>query len=204
MSYWFRSYGFAEVLDDLLIGAYPLDADDVGMLRWQKVERILNLCQDEEYRPGEREAAHAALIEEGIEEQRLQLTDFGELPPDRLDAAVGQVSSWLDEGARTYVHCRAGWQRSAAIAAAVIAVRTGSDIGAALDEVRERKPSADPLPHQLEDLRRWWEGRAATGTGPPTRTTKTPDTKTTKTKTPETPNKPPTPRDEQPPRLRFR
>ena len=32
MSRWFRSYGFAAVLDDLLVGAYPLDSGDVGLL----------------------------------------------------------------------------------------------------------------------------------------------------------------------------
>ena len=69
------------------------------------------------------------------------------------------MNAWLDEGARTYLHCRAGWQRSAAVAAGVVAVRTGREIEAALDYVQRRKPSADPLPHQREDLRRWWAGR---------------------------------------------
>ena len=29
VSNWFRSYGFADVFNELLIGAYPLDVDDV-------------------------------------------------------------------------------------------------------------------------------------------------------------------------------
>jgi hypothetical protein len=45
------------------------------------------------------------------------------------------------------------------VAAGVVAARTGMDIDEAVDAVRRRKPSADPLPHQREDLRRWWEGR---------------------------------------------
>ena len=32
VSRWFRSYGFADVFDDLIVGAYPLDRDDVDML----------------------------------------------------------------------------------------------------------------------------------------------------------------------------
>ena len=72
---------------------------------------------------------------------------------------VRAVGGWLDEGQRTYIHCRAGWQRSAAVAAGVVAARTGMDIDEAVDAVRRRKPSADPLPHQREDLRRWWQGR---------------------------------------------
>jgi hypothetical protein len=42
----------------------------------------------------------------------------------------------------------------------VVAIRDGVDIDEALERVQERKPSADPLPHQREDLRRWWEQRA--------------------------------------------
>ena len=169
MSNWFRSYGFADVFDGLLIGAYPLDQDDVAMLEWMRVERILNLVEDSEYRPGEREEAGAALAAAGIEEHRLSLTDYGELPPDALEDAVQQVLTWLDERKRVYVHCRAGWQRSAAVAAGVIAVRDGVDVDAALALVQVRKPRADPLPHQREDLRRWWDAREDAGDRRPSR-----------------------------------
>jgi protein-tyrosine phosphatase len=161
VSAWFRTYGFADVFEGLTIGAYPLDADDVGMLEWVGVERVLNLVEDEEYRPGEREAVEAALASAGIEEHRLNLTDYGRLPADDLESAVQEVNAWLDDGARTYLHCRAGWQRSAAVAAGVVALRGGIDIDEALAYVQARKPSADPLPHQREDLRRWWASRTA-------------------------------------------
>ncbi len=161
MSNWFRTYGFADVYDDLLIGAYPLDAADVAMLGMIGVKRVLNLAEDQEYRRGERPMVVEALASAGIEERRLSLPDFGALPAAVLEAAVKDVSGWLDEGLRTYVHCRAGWQRSAAVAAAVIAVRQGRDVDDALAHVRVRKPSADPLPHQREDLRRWWQERRA-------------------------------------------
>jgi protein-tyrosine phosphatase len=159
VSTWFRTYGFAEVLGDLLVGAYPLDEKDVSTLSVMGVKRILNLVEDGEYRRGERETVERALASAGIEEQRLSLTDFGGLPAPELEAAVQAVNRWLDEGARTYVHCRAGWQRSAAVAAGVIAIRAGIGIDEALAHVHARKPSADPLPHQREDLRRWWQER---------------------------------------------
>lgn len=162
VSKWFRSYGFADILDEFLIGAYPTDAEDVRTLSLMGVRRILNLVEDDEYRPGERVALEQALREAGIEEYRLAMVDYEGIPPDALELAVGTVCSWLDEGARTYLHCRAGWQRSAAVAAGVVAVHDGLDIDRALDVVRMRKPSADPLPHQREDLRRWWEERTAT------------------------------------------
>ena len=163
MSRWFRSYGFAAVLDDLLVGAYPLDRDDVEALADVGIERVLNLTEDDEYRPGDRPAVVRALHAAGIEERRLSLTDYGGLPPDVLEVAVREINGWLDEGVRAYLHCRAGWQRSAAVAAGVVAVRTGREIDEALAYVRQRKPSAHPLPHQREDLHRWWalrgEGR---------------------------------------------
>lgn len=159
MSRWFRAYGFADVLDDLLVGAYPLDQDDVDALSRLGIRRVLNLTEDAEYRPGDRETVEDALAAAGIEERRLSLTDYGGLPPDALEAAAKEINAWLDEGARTYLHCRAGWQRSAAVAAGVVALRTGLDVEDALVYVQERKPSADPLPHQREDLRQWWDGR---------------------------------------------
>jgi protein-tyrosine phosphatase len=170
VSRWFRSYGFAEVFDDLVVGAYPLDEDDVAALARDGIRRVLNLTEDAEYRPGDRRAVEQALSAAGIEERRLRLPDYGGLPPEALDAAAREINAWLDDGARTYLHCRAGWQRSAAVAAGVVALRTGCDIDDALDSVRRRKPSADPLPHQREDVRRWWAARrdgSAPHPGPP-------------------------------------
>ena len=147
--------------DLLLIGAYPLDQTDVRMLSTMGVERVLNLAEDAEYRPGERAAVRRAYDDAGIEEHRVAFTDFGGLTPDGLEAAVREVNTWLDEDHVSYIHCRAGWQRSAAVAAAVVAVREDLDIDEALAWVQRRKPSADPLPHQRDDLHRWWKTRSA-------------------------------------------
>jgi protein-tyrosine phosphatase len=163
VSLWFRSYGFADVHPDLLIGAYPLDADDVGMIAHLGVDRILNLVQDTEYREGDRAVVEAALEQAGIEEQRLDLTDYGGLPSPEIEEAVTRVLEWLRAGHRVYLHCRAGWQRSAAIAAGVVAIREGLGIEDALAVVQARKPSADPLPHQREDLLWWWRERQGSG-----------------------------------------
>lgn len=160
MSSWFRSYGLAAILDDLVIGAYPLDADDVAMLERIGIKRVLNLVEDDEYRDGERDVVGPALEAAGIEERRQSLIDYGGLPAEQLEAAAQEVRSWIDEGVMSYIHCRAGWQRSAAVAAGVVALREGIDIDEALDFVQQRKPSADPLPHQREDLRQWWDERS--------------------------------------------
>ncbi|HEX3834145.1 MAG TPA: dual specificity protein phosphatase family protein [Solirubrobacteraceae bacterium] len=161
MSRWFRSYGFAEVDDRLIAGAYPLDADDVDVLASLSVNRVLNLAQDGEYRPGLHEAVATAYAAAGIGERRLQVPDYGHLSPGLLEAAVTTIVRWLEQPKGTvYVHCRAGWQRSAAVAAGVVAIRDGLDIDDALAAVKRRKPSADPLPHQVLELRAWWSARA--------------------------------------------
>jgi protein-tyrosine phosphatase len=162
MSQWFLSYGFADIGDELLIGAYPLDRYDVEMLKRLGIDRIVNLVEDAEYGPGVRDVVTEALQDAGIAERRLPLTDYSGLPSLEIEAAVRQVNEWLDEGHRVYLHCRAGWQRSAAVAAGVVAIRQGVEIDEALAIVQQRKPTAEPLPHQVEDLEWWWRERAPT------------------------------------------
>jgi len=120
MSDWFEHYGFAEVGDNMLMGAYPQDAADVAALAGAGVTRIFNLVQDLEYDDGARDACVSALAAAGIDERRVELVDFGSLPAAQIEEAAAAVLAWLDEGERVYVHCRAGWQRSATVVAAII------------------------------------------------------------------------------------
>lgn len=161
VSNWFEHFGFAEVGDNLVMGAYPQDADDVAELVAAGVTRVFNLVQDLEYDPGGRDACVTALAGAGIQERRVELVDYGSLTPAQIEASAQAVLAWLDEGERVYVHCRAGWQRSATVVAAIVALREGVAPPAALDILRGRKPTANPLPHQRADLYRWWEQRAA-------------------------------------------
>src|SRR5579875_1047844 len=85
MSNWFGSYGYGEVHPGLIVGAYPLDREDVERLALMRIERVLNLVQDSEYQPGDREEIEAAYAIHGIHETRLDLVDFGRLPADRLE-----------------------------------------------------------------------------------------------------------------------
>jgi atypical dual specificity phosphatase len=159
MSEWFSHFGYAQVADGLLSGAYPLDADDVKRLAAESVEVAYNLCEDAEYAPVQRHAVYQALAEVGIKERRLPMPDHGRLSPESLDRAVDEVMLELEAGRRVYLHCRAGWQRSAAVAAAVIARREEIDLYRALLVFRDRKPASEPLPHQLADLAEWWQNR---------------------------------------------
>jgi len=160
MSEWFERFGRAEVADGLVTGSYPADAGDVEALADDRITRVMNLCEDREYEEGARAAVEAALADGAIGEERVGVMDHGNLMPGAIELAARQIATWLDEGERVYVHCRAGWQRSAVVAAAGLALHAGIDPEDALAQIKRRKPSADPLPHQLQDLRRWWRLRA--------------------------------------------
>lgn len=161
MSEWFEHFGFAQVAEDLLMGAYPQDADDVATLREAGVTAVFNLVQDAEYeQEGGREACAAALAQAGIREQRVEVIDYGNLLPGHIERAATTVLAWLEDGERVYVHCRAGMQRSAVVSAAIVALHEGLEPLDALERVRERNPRANPLSHQRRDLLRWWDKRS--------------------------------------------
>lgn len=162
MSDWFQTYGFATVDDRLVMGGYPLDADDVATLVVRAgVTRVLNLCQDAEYEAGERAAVSTAYAAHGIVEERIDVIDFGDVLPGALEQGVRVAVPWLQAGETVYIHCRAGRQRSATVAAGVLAVHHGIEPDDALGRIKRRKPSAQPLHHQLEGLWRWWRTRQA-------------------------------------------
>lgn len=161
VSQWFRTYGFAEVYDGLIVGAVPADESDASTLIALGISRVLNLVEDSEYKRGERRKVERSFADAEIEERRLHTEDYGNLSPELFDEAGAQINAWLDEGHLVYLHCRAGWQRSAAVAAGAIALRDGVTPTVALERVQALKPTADPLPHQRADLQRWWESRDA-------------------------------------------
>jgi atypical dual specificity phosphatase len=165
VSDWFERFGWAEVADGLITGAYPLDAGDVAELSEAGVTAIFNLCEDSEYELGERDEVSEALAAADIVEARLPCQDYGHLLPGALEESTREVLAWLADGHRVYLHCRAGWQRSATVATAVVALRDQLEPDEALARIRKRKPSAEPLAHQLEDLWRWWRARAARSVG---------------------------------------
>ncbi len=159
MSWWFDEYGWGPVAPDLATGAYPQDAGDVAALHAAGVTTVLNLCDDHEYAPGARTAVERAYAAAGIVEHRLASEDYGNLAPEVLEEGARVAGAALDAGGRVYVHCRAGWQRSATVVAAALVVRDGLDPSAALAVIAERRPQARPLGHQVSDLRRWWHDR---------------------------------------------
>lgn len=164
VSHWFENYGFRTVDDGLVTGAYPLDAGDVERLVGEAgVTCVLNLCQDQEYGHGERDEVEAAYAEHGVQEHRIQVADYSQVMPGLLEQGADVAVPWLRSRETVYIHCRAGWQRSATVAAGVLALHLRVEPDEALGRIQRRKPSAQPLHHQLEGLWRWWRTRQ---TGP--------------------------------------
>lgn len=161
MSAWFDRFGFGRIDAQLLSGSMPADAGDVAQLRAAGVTAVVNLCDELEYDEGEYEDVAAAYAASGITETRLPTEDHGHLLPGLLERATDAVLARMGAGDVVYVHCRAGWQRSATVAAATLARRDDLTLDDALDVVRRGRPDADPLPHQREDLRTWWRLRRA-------------------------------------------
>jgi atypical dual specificity phosphatase len=161
VSDWFEVYGFGAIDAQLLTGAVPIDARDVAALHAAGVTAVLNLCQATEYEDGARAQVEVAYADAGISEQRFETIDYGHLPPGLLEQASGAALELIADGEVVYLHCRAGWQRSATVAAATIARRDDVEPDAALGVVRLARPVTQPLGHQLEDLWRWWRARAS-------------------------------------------
>lgn len=159
MSAWFDEYGCDVVTEGLVVGAVPRDADDVAVLRGLGVTRVVSLVAVSEYEDGELETVAVAYEEAGIVATGVPSVDFAPLSATTIEAASGSVADGLQDGATVYLHCRAGWQRSVVTAAATLCRRTGCSPTWALGLVRERRPQACPLPHQVEDLGRWWTAR---------------------------------------------
>ena len=128
----------------LLAGRMPHATAHVEALDAEGVRTVINLCEEHEYWDGERAAVEAAFRHARIAEHRLPVHDGATIPPDVLDRALQAAAHDT-----TYVHCRGGRERSAAVAVALLAARRGISIDAALREAEARWPTCRPLPWQL-------------------------------------------------------
>ncbi len=86
------------------------------------------------------------------------------MPPELLEQATAQVNRWIDEGEIVYLHCRAGWQRSAAVAAGAIAIRDGVDLDEALRRIQEQRspPTRSPTSAKTGP---WFDARVSSQPG---------------------------------------
>jgi uncharacterized protein (TIGR01244 family) len=141
---------YSRINDRLLAGPMPHSAEHVQALRDEGVVVVVNLCEEREYWDGEREVVTAAYEAAGIRELHLPVKDGSTVPHAVLDAAVDGMAHGV-----VYVHCRGGRERSATVAAALLAASEGLPVDDALAAARAGRPVFSPLPWQLAGLRSW-------------------------------------------------
>lgn len=103
--------------------------------------------------PIEREAA--GWEELGVELVALPTRDWVGIPAERFEAVVSAVLERRAAGRTVLLHCLAGVNRAATLAAAVLCRRDRLSVEEAIDRVRAVRPSAAPTPEQVASLREW-------------------------------------------------
>jgi hypothetical protein len=135
--------GFSVIRPDLLVGEYPT-AGDVAWLRDTHGVTAVVCLQDD-----------GDLASKGIVLRQLEAAyathavAFHRIPiPDgddrhlvaRIPDIVAVLGRLRDEGARTYLHCNAGFNRAPSAAIAFLHVRDGLSLLAARDFVKQCRP----------------------------------------------------------------
>lgn len=122
-----------EVARNLFVGTAE-DASDASTLREHDVAVVVSLTHSG---PGGDVPADVTLVD-------TPMMDGPQNSREAFATAVGEVLARLDAGEATLVHCSAGASRSPAVAATALAYHTSSDLTTAFQQIRERRPAADP------------------------------------------------------------
>ena len=155
-----RSFKGHWVAEGLMLANLPFEARHVEALAGEGIDLVLNMCEDREYWPGQRDAVEAAYRSAGLEENRdLRLVDLEDHPLELFDTAVGIIEGAKNDRRNTMVHCRGGIERSATIAAAALVARDGLTGSEAIARIQSIAPQAWPLPGQRASLEEWAAGR---------------------------------------------
>ena len=164
VSGWFRTYGFADVLDELLL----IGASRSTQTTWGCSPRMRR-------RPGAQPGrgrrvprrASAARVTRRLSRRRDRGAPARRSPTSAVyrPTASRRPSARCSAGSTTalvvYVHCRAGWQRSAAVAAGVVADREDLDIDGALGRASSGASLGRPAAPSARGPRWWWARSAS-------------------------------------------
>jgi rhodanese-related sulfurtransferase len=157
-----RSFTWDEIAPGVHAGRAPIFRRDIWRLRARGVTHILDLREDLEWDgPGRRGGSAIAEIEMlGLSRLCVAIRDMGTPSVRHLDEAVAYLDAALHLGGSVYVHCRAGVQRTGAIAAAWFARQQRCSIDEAVEQLRERRPDFEPMVFQVAAARDWLIQRA--------------------------------------------
>jgi rhodanese-related sulfurtransferase len=152
-----RSFSWDEVAPGVHAGRAPIFRRDVWRLRARGITHILDLRETLEWdEPGRRGGSAIAEIDVvGLNRLQVAIRDMGTPSAAHLDESVAYLDAALHLGGQVYVHCRAGVQRTAAIAASWYARQQRCSVNEAIEQLRVRRPDFEPLVYQLRAAQSW-------------------------------------------------
>ena len=120
------------------------------------VTRVLDLREDHEWSKTRRfgREAIAALEWCGVRRDVVPIVDGGAPTYEQLDRTWQILSDQPSDGA-TYVHCRAGIERTGAVIAAYLARRDGLSFDDTSHRLNKSNAGLHPLPFQAEAVHQW-------------------------------------------------
>jgi ADP-ribosylglycohydrolase len=159
-----RHFTCDEIAPGVFAGRAPIFRRDVWKLRTLGITHIVDLREDLEWDgPGRRGSSAIQEIDRlGMARLSVAIKDMGTPSAHHLDQSVAFMDAALHLGGKVYVHCRAGVQRTGAIAAAWYARREGCSVDDAIARLRERRPDLEPMVFQIGAARTWLAGRQST------------------------------------------
>jgi ADP-ribosylglycohydrolase/rhodanese-related sulfurtransferase len=152
-----RYFTTDEIAPGVHAGRAPIFRRDVWRLRALGVTHILDLREQHEWDgPGRHGSSAIAEIDDlGLARLEVAIRDMGTPGSRDLDRAVSFIDAALHLGGTVYLHCRAGVQRTAAVAAAWYARRESCPVDEAIERLRERRPDFEPMAFQVAAARAW-------------------------------------------------
>jgi len=145
---------YAAITDELWVGSYPQQPEDVLHLKSIGVTAILNLQSDADfsYRGIQWDMFWKFYVSQGLTVVRVPIIDFdlGSLSKNLADG-VAALEALVAGDHRVYLHCTAGLNRSPTVAIAWLMKHRGMSLREAHDHVEEQR-SVQPYP---EVLHRW-------------------------------------------------
>jgi protein-tyrosine phosphatase len=156
-----RSFTWDEIAPGVHAGRAPIFRRDVWRMRARGITHVLDLRETLEWdEPGRRGGSAVAEIDAlGMSRLQVAIRDMGTPRSEDLDQAVTYMEAALHLGGQVYVHCRAGVQRTGAIAAAWFARQQHCSIDEAIVRLRERRPDFEPLIYQIRAAQAWLAAR---------------------------------------------
>jgi hypothetical protein len=134
----------------LAIGPIPRNEEDWTQLERDGIRKRFSCCYPEE--------RVFAPIPENWESREVSLPDHRfqeELTPEKLIYALNEATNLLSlDDTPLYLHCFAGQERSALLAAGIVSLIANKDLFDALAYVRQCHPKAKPLYEHLDILER--------------------------------------------------